>query len=390
MKLKRLNITTENWIKILLASLIMLTIGVSLQSYLAGYHQTPEGMHSQINNYLIFKTSSQHLFHGLDIYTLHPADHYDYYKYSPAFAFFMAPFSLLPDWLGVIAWNLLNLLVLVAGLRSLPSLSTRQTIFILLLGIFELVGSLMNEQSNALMTGLMLLGIANLEKGNPALAMLFLMFSVYIKIFSLVVFMVILFYPKKVQSFFYGILWFLVFAFVPMLATGWNGLIDQYTSWYQLLQMDFDNSVGYSLLGVMHTWFGYNGSRGLVFLLGVLLMVLPLIKLSSYKERSFRYAVFSALLIWVIIFNHKAESPTFIIALTGIGLYFAIQKSGMLNKILIASVLIFSSLVYSDLTPAVWRNELFHPYFIKAVPCILVWAKIIYEVMTNRLQSLKA
>lgn len=126
----------------------------------------------------------------------------------------------------------------------------------------------------------------------------------------------------------------------------------------------------------------------LVFLIGVMIMALPLIKISWYKERSFRYAVFSALLIWVIIFNHKAESPTFIIALTGIGLYFAFQKSGILNKILIAGVLIFSSLVYSDLTPAVWRNEFFHPFFIKAVPCIVVWAKIIYEVMTNRLQSL--
>lgn len=256
MILKRLNISTEKWIKILLAGLILLTVGVSLQSYLAGYHQTPDGMHSQINNYLIFKTSAQHLFQGLDIYKLHPADHYDYYKYSPAFAFIMAPFSLLPDWLGVIVWNLLNLLILFAGLKSLPSFTSRQTIFVLVLGVFELVGSLMNEQSNALMTGLMLLGIANLEKGKPALAMLFLMFSVYIKIFSLVIFMVILFYPKKVQSFVYGMFWFLVFAFVPIIATGWNGLIDQYTSWYQLLQMDFDNSVGYSLLGVMQTWFG--------------------------------------------------------------------------------------------------------------------------------------
>ncbi len=327
------------------------------------------------------------MFQGLDIYQLHPVDHYDYFKYSPAFAFFMAPFSLLPDWLGLIVWNTLNLLVLIAGLRSLPSITARQTIFVLLLGVFELIGSLMNEQSNALMTGLMLLGISNFERGRPLRAMLFLMFSVYIKIFSLVVFMVVLFYPKKLQSFIFGILWFMVFALVPIIATGWNGLTDQYTSWYQLLQMDFDNSVGYSLLGVMHTWFGYNGSRMLVFAIGALIMALPLIKLSWYKERSFRYAVFSALLIWVIIFNHKAESPSFIIALTGIGLYFAMQKSGWLNNTLIVSVIIFSSLVYSDLTPVFWRTEFFHPYFIKAAPCILVWLKIIYEVMANRLQS---
>jgi hypothetical protein len=299
---------------------------------------------------------------------------------------FMAPFTLLPDWLGIIIWNLINLAALVYGLSMLPNLNRRQITFILLIGFFELVGSIMNEQSNALMSGLMVLSMTFLEKDKPIWASLFLILSVYIKLFSIVVFMIILFYRSRFKMMLYSTFWFVLFAILPIIITGWDGIKDIYLSWWNMLGNDYSDSVGFSVLGILTKWFNYAGSRNIVFFLGVVIMMLPLLKVRHYNIRSFRYTVFSALLIWIIIFNHKAESPTFIIAMTGIGLYFVTQQFTLNNKIFLAFAIVFVSLVYSDLMPPRFRNEFFHPYFIKALPCIVIWIKLIIELMTGRLK----
>ncbi len=384
MKLKSLNGSTLlYW---LLALLAFATILISLQSYSLGTRISNGTLLSEYNNYLIFKTSATHLFQGLDLYILHPKDHFDLFKYSPLFALLMAPFTILPDWLGIIVWNLINLAALVTGLLLLPNISKKQVAFIFLIAFFELIGSLMNEQSNALMTGLMLLGLAFLEKDKPLWATFFLMLSVYIKLFSIVIFMVVLFYRSRYRSIIYAAFWMVLFAFLPVFVTGWEGLKSTYASWLNMLQNDYSNSVGFSVLGIMVKWFNYQGSRNVVFFTGVLIMMLPLLKIASYKMRSFRYAVFSALLIWVIIFNHKAESPTFVIAMTGIGFYLVTQQFKLDKKILLIFSLIFVSLVYSDLMLPGPRNNFFYPYFIKAFPCILVWGKIIYDVLFDKLR----
>jgi hypothetical protein len=45
------------------------------------------------------------------------------YKYSPAFALFMAPFAMLSDFFGLPLWNLLNALVLLSAIFYLPALT---------------------------------------------------------------------------------------------------------------------------------------------------------------------------------------------------------------------------------------------------------------------------
>lgn len=376
---------------ILVSILVLAVITISFQSYSAGTWIRPTGLTSYYNNYLIFKTSSLHLFLGEDLYAYHHGDHFDLFKYSPAFALFMTPFRLFPNWLGLIIWNFVNLFALVFALKQLPNLSKKQVSLILLIGVFELIGSIMNEQSNALMTGLMVLSIAKFEKGNTLWGAFFLVFSVYIKLFSIVLFMMLLFYPKKLKIALHTLMWIFLFTFLPVVFTGWDGLIDTYRSWLNMLQNDYDNSVGFSVVGVMVRWFNYQGSRTLIFAIGVILMMLPLLKTRLYSIQNFRYKVLSAILIWIIIFNHKAESPTFIIAITGIGIYFMTQKLTLGNKILLAFVIVFVSLVYSDLMPKSPRDNFFHAYFIKAVPCIIVWLKIIYELLLNKnIQPLKS
>ena len=88
-----------------------------------------------------------------------------------------------------------------------------------------------------------------------------------------------------------------------------------------------------------------------------------------------------------MIFNFRAESPTFIIATSGIFLWFFSQKKSTVNLVLLCIVILFTSLSYTDLFPASVRDSFIEPYVIKAVPCILVWLVILAELLMVKRQN---
>jgi hypothetical protein len=91
----------------------------------------------------------------------------------------------------------------------------------------------------------------------------------------------------------------------------------------------------------------------------------------------------ASLLIWVVIFNHKAESPTFIIAMCGVSLWFFSVPFRWDNLVLFVMAFVFTSLSPTDIFPKYKRESFVIPYVLKAFPCILIWIKIQYEMMTE-------
>lgn len=94
----------------------------------------------------------------------------------------------------------------------------------------------------------------------------------------------------------------------------------------------------------------------------------------------FRLLLLASVLLWVIVFNHKAESPTFVIAIAGVALWFYSQKRELWKTVLVVVAFIFTSLSPTDLFPYVVRKEWVEPFVLKAVPCIIIWGVIIYEM----------
>jgi hypothetical protein len=92
----------------------------------------------------------------------------------------------------------------------------------------------------------------------------------------------------------------------------------------------------------------------------------------------------ASVLLWIIIFNHKAESPTFVIATAGIGIWYFFQSRDRLNLVLLIMAFFLISMSVSDLVPSYIRSEFVKPYGIKAVMPVVIWCKILYEQITLR------
>jgi hypothetical protein len=132
-------------------------------------------------------------------------------------------------------------------------------------------------------------------------------------------------------------------------------------------------------MGIMVSWFHLPGAKNAVTLLGVALFLLPLIHIRRYRDLSFRLLYLASVLIWMVIFNHKAESPTYIIVMAGIGIWYWTQPSDPLQRTLLLLSFLLVTMSVSDLVPAPVRNGFIRPYGIKAVMAIIVWFRIVYE-----------
>ncbi len=378
--------------RFLLGVYIFLALAVSIQLIVLGPKHIEGWNHSltHYNVYLIFKDSFFHLIHKQDLYQYWPEEHWDLFKYSPAFALFMAPFAYLPDWFGLGLWSLLNSILLFVGINQFPNLSQKAKTWLLLFVLVELSTSLQNAQSNALVVGLVILGFNHFERGKPGWATFLIVASGFIKIYGIAALGLALFYPNKARTVCFTFLWILLLALLPLLVVTPSQLWFLYSSWKNLLANDHSNSVGMSVQGLAVSWLHFKGNKDLILLVGMAFMGLPFLLWKRFHAFEFRSSVLALLLIWLVIFNHKAESPTFIIAIAGVGIwYFSKPNRPVLDTILMLVALFLTSLSVTDLIPSDFRKCYVYPYSIKALGCLMVWVKILWEIVASKSSKLK-
>ncbi|HXB13227.1 MAG TPA: glycosyltransferase family 87 protein [Bacteroidia bacterium] len=337
--------------------------------------------YTHYNDYLLFRQSFFHLIQHKDLYIGYPYEYYDLYKYTPTFSILMAPLAYLPNLPGLILWNALNALVLFYAFRKFPFSTDKKLLFAVGFIFIEATTALIISESNCLMAGLLILAFLSFENKKLFLASFLLILATFIKPYGLALIPIFLFYPSKWKTLGYLAFWSAVLLLLPLIAVSPNELIGIYHGWGMLLKNDHDVSYGISVMGWLYTWFGIDG-KYYTLAVGLLLFMLPLLRYKSFEYKTFRQLFLAFALVWVTIFNHKAESPGFIIAIAGVAIWFS-QSYSKFNLALIILCFLFTIMSPADLYPEYIRNHFFKPYTIKAVPCIIIWVKMLYELMTT-------
>ena len=369
--------------KIIVVIYFLLAMAASFQSLSHGKKtfQNSTIEYNKYNNYTIFENSFNHLKEGKDLYIAYPEEHWDLYKYSPTFAVFFGAFAVFPDWIGLNLWNMLNAMVLLLAVYSLPKINNYQKGLILLISLIELMTSMQNGQSNALIAGLIILAFGQMERDKYFLAMLFIGLTVFVKLFGIVGFALFLFYPKKWKIALYSILWLISLFAIPLIFIDLEQYKALIVSYWHMLSDDQSASEGFSVMGWLYSWFGFEINKLIIVIVGAIIFLIPYYRIKEYKNYTFKFLALTSILIWVVIFNHKAESPTFIIAMAGVSLWFITTEKNKLNSFLFASAFILTSLSPTDIFPRFIRVEYVTPFALKVFPCILIWAKIIYDML---------
>jgi hypothetical protein len=167
---------------------------------------------------------------------------------------------------------------------------------------------------------------------------------------------------------------------VPLIFVNFSQLQWQYQNYLQLIQEDHVISYGLSVINVLRKWFSWEVNKVAMIAFGLIMTLSPLIWVKRYDNPLFRYLFMGNFLIFLIIFNHKAESPTFIVAAIGVALWYFSQKESRINLILVVLTFLFAWLAPTDIYPRFVRVHFFEAYCIKVVPCLLVWCKALYDL----------
>ena len=355
----------------------------------AGLHQffyilRPDG-YTRYNNYLIFKQAFAHLVRYQDLYAFYPAEYFDKFLYSPTFALLMAPLAWVPDGVGLLAWDLLNAGVLALALRRLPGVDSRTKGLVFWFVALEFMGSIQHSQSNVLVAGLLILSFAYLERDNAPAASLMLALAGYVKIFPLAAGALFLLYPQRRRLLAWTAAWLVVLGLLPLLVVSPRQLEFLYGSWFGLHSASpHAAGSGVSVEGWLGTWFGLHPPRPAILAVGGAVGLIPLWNVRAYGRFGFRLQALASVLMWMVIFNHMAEPPTYVIAMSGAALWFFGQPRTRLRSALAAATYLLVSLAYSDVVPRALKTQFVRPYLLKAVPIMLVWLVLTAEMALSR------
>jgi hypothetical protein len=334
-----------------------------------------QGVLHHNNNFLIFRAASLHLVHGQDLYAAYPALHFDFYKYSPTFALLFLPFALPPFWIAMLLWNTLNAATLYFAIGTvLPLRSANIARGIVFL---DMLGSLQNVQSNALVAALIIFTFAAYERRRTVLGSAAAMIGAVIKIFPLAGASFALFHPRKVRVAVALVASAAVLAALPLLVTSPATLEMQYASWKAIQKLDALTR-GYSVMEMVHLLARTDWPNWPQQLVGALLLLAPIVvRRERWREWAFRRLYLCSVLLFCLIFNHKAESPTFVIGVAGAAIWFAsLDARTRWEWILFGVIVVVTILSSSDAMPRLLQKSLFDPYRLKVVPLIVLWVEL--------------
>ena len=345
-------------------------------------------MHSH-NNFLVFRGSFWHAWQGLPLYAEYPQEYWDINHYGPLFSLVIAPFAVVPEWLGLLMWCIvLSLGLYVAVRRSL--LTNGQQLFVLWFCAHELLTALYMQQFNIAIAAIIVGAFFLIEKERDATAAFFIVLGTLVKIYGIVGLAFFFFSKHKVRFVAALAVWSAVMFVAPMVLSSPDYVVGQYQAWLvDLASKNSENAEALmqniSLLGMTHRVTGLEFSDLWLILPGIIMFGIPYLRISQYKNMAFRQTLLASVLMFTVLFSTGSESSGYIIALVGVVIWYtaAPWQRNRWDVALMFFVFVLTSLSPSDLFPAYLRKEWVQPYALKALPVTIVWFKLCWEMYTK-------
>jgi hypothetical protein len=329
------------------------------------------------DSYVCFRQSFFHLIEYKNLYLLYPDEYQTDYNYGPLFASLMFFWAYLPDEIGIFLWNGAHLCAYLLALFFLP-FEQKAKVFIGWFCLQEYITSMQNVQTNPTIAALILLTAIYQSKEKPVLSSLFLVFGIFFKVYVVTAGVWWIIGKQKMRFLLFGLGWAVLFFLIPLVWVDIEQLLFLYEQWWQKMQHHSQRN-SLSIIGLLQILSPsiqqlYIMAFGLIVTLGLLF------KQSIYKSGPHQWLFLAQLLLFTILFNPASESPTYLIAVTGVAIWWWFSERAKLDQFLLIFVLLCTSFITTDLVPVNWRTNYVYPYHLKAIPCILVWAKLTYDL----------
>ncbi len=336
------------------------------------------------NNFRIYRHVFWHLLERCDLYAPYPAQHGDVNLYGPVFGIVIAPFAVLPEAVGGLLWSLAMAAVLWVAVQRLR-LPPERRLLALLLVLPELLTSVHASQFNPAVAALPLLTLADLEEGRDLRAPLWSLLGAFVKLYSAVGLVLVLFSRRPGRFLLGCALWSGLLLVAPMALAGPEHVLASYQDWYAALvrksAVNLRLCGDISLVGLVRRAAGVPLSYAGSMAAGMALALAPLLRRAQHSHPGFRRLALASLLFPLVLFSSGSEDPTYVVAATGAGLWL-IDRPGPPGRhgwwLVAAMVLVALGPTHLLSVPVA---RFFNHYALKAVLYGVVWVLLLRDLL---------
>lgn len=337
-------------------------------------------------DYSIFYHSFWHAWQQMPLYIIYPEDG-NYFLYGPLFTVLMAPLAVLPYQLGRLLWMLIITVVPFWSIRK-TCFTRYQQVFILWFVAAEAYLCTLDSESNSLILAILIFSFYLIDKEEDRWAALLIALGTTTKLFGIVGLAFLPFSRHKLKLIGWTAAWTAILLVLPMLVFGVDYIAQQYLAWYDVLVHknelnQFAAGQNVSLLGIVRKVSQCATYSDLWLMIpGMVLFALPYLRFNQYQHMAFRQTILASVLMFIILFATSSENYGYIIAMTGVAIWYtaAPWKRSKWDVALMVLAFIFTSMSSSDLFyKPLWR-EVIKPYSLKALPVTIIWLKLTYEL----------
>ncbi|HEY2805476.1 MAG TPA: glycosyltransferase family 87 protein [Gemmatimonadales bacterium] len=327
--------------------------------------------------YLIFRGAFHDLVARRNLYATRQG--LDYFRYSPAFALFFGPMAIGPFQIGVTLWAVINTVALYWILGRL--LPPRQALLVRFLVLGDLVRSNQNGQSNALVAAFIVAAFIAYEHKDTWRGAWAVAGGAAIKLFPVGAALFALIRPFRWRAMATVAIAAIVLIVVPVVVTGPHVLLQEYRSWFGLEGAQVYKRM-YSVMDLIDAWTDYYWPRWPIQLAGLVLLLVPVVlRRDSWELPGWRLRLLCSVLVFCVLFNHGAESPSYVIAMTGIAIWWTATPRSRAHNIMLILTLLFSTVARSSLVPVAFRVAILDPARVMVMPLLASWLLLQYELL---------
>lgn len=343
------------------------------------------------SNYITFSQAFWHTISSLPLYIYYPEEQRDLFLYGISFTTLISPFALLPRPVGMVLWCLANCGFLYWAIRKLD-LKKWQFAIIILVSVNDVFTSILAQQYSIGITAMIIFSYVLIEKEKDFWAALMIVLGTMTKLYGVVGLAFFLFSKHKIKLIIGLLFWTVVVFLLPMLYASPEYVVHSYKEWFDVLIYknelnQFKINQNISLLGMLHRITGASFSDLWIIIPGMLLFALPYLRIRQYQNESFRFLFLSSALLFMVLFSTGTETYGYLTAMVAVGIWYVKTPTQLttprLNLFLLIFCILLTSLSTTDLFPRFIRMDYVKPYALKALPCTLIWLKIVWEQLTQ-------
>ncbi|MCA6031117.1 glycosyltransferase family 87 protein [Bacteroides thetaiotaomicron] len=343
------------------------------------------------SNYITFSQAFWHTISSLPLYIYYPEEQRDLFLYGISFTTLISPFALLPRQVGMVLWCLANCGFLYWAIKKLD-LKKWQFAVVILISVNDVFTSVLSQQYSIGITAMIIFSYVLIEKEKDFWAALMIVLGTMTKLYGIVGLAFFLFSKHKMKLTGGLVFWAVIVFLLPMLYASPEYVVHSYKEWFDVLVYknglnQFSVNQNISLLGMLHRITGASFSDLWIIVPGMILFALPYLRIRQYQYESFRFLFLSSALLFMVLFSTGTETYGYLTAMAAVGVWYVKTPTKAATPILNLSLLIFcillTSLSTTDLFPRFIRAEYVKPYALKALPCTLIWLKIVWEQLTQ-------